>query len=323
MSRAASNAPGKADQRWRQAAAGVCASLFARTVTCPLDVVKIRMQMADSSSGHETRALQVARGLLAEEGARALFRGNSAGLALYAAYGAVQFPAYAAARQYATGSGLSATAGSLVAGCGAGAVATALTYPLDLARTRLACQGVPRVHAHMTDVLVDAWRSGGPRALFAGLGPTLVQIIPAAGISFAVYEASHAAGAALAGKGADGAGGGGALTGGSARAMRRERPLLSVALASGAGVVSGVVSKLAVMPLDTVRRRLQSRGMGQRAAGVAPVAESGAVDVARGIVRREGALALWRGSGPAVLKAALGAWATFAAFDAAMALLAA
>lgn len=341
----------------RMAIAGVGASVFARTVTAPLDVIKIRMQLWNGGPTNRLRLTLAgaSRQLWAEEGWRAFFRGNTAGIALYAAYGALQFPVYNYTFSAAAASPVVAGVWggpALMAGCFTGAVASAATYPLDLARTRLASQGVPRVHAHVWDVLLDVARGGGSgggggagiRGLFAGLGPTLLQVAPAAGAGFATYEATHNAltravqrfnggrrpgGAAPVAVGADATPA--ARAGAAAAPVTRsaldssvdsgvpgaDAPTRAQALGvtSVAGVVSGAAAKLLVMPLDVIRKHMQVAQMRHRASGIAGQGAVSGVALARQLMQRGGATHLWRGTGPSVLKAALGAWATFVGYD--------
>jgi solute carrier family 25 thiamine pyrophosphate transporter 19 len=259
---------------------------------------------------------------MAEEGARAFFRGNTAGLALYAAYGWVQFPVYSMCKSVVQGPLSSVLSSSLGAGCTAGAAATVATYPLDLARTRLAMQGVPRVHRHMWDVLSHAFLTGGGvRGVFAGLVPTLLQIVPAAGATFVLYEWFHGLGRRLADvPGAKLAevppkSSHSALGGAVSRRLRAAAPVTAMAIASGSGIMAGACSKLLVLPLDTVRRRMQASGAQAGDRRLVTSAGTNAVAVARAIVRAEGVWALWRGATPALLKAGLGSWATFAGYE--------
>jgi hypothetical protein len=91
---------------------------------------------------------------------------------------------------------------ALFAGAVSGFAATLATYPLDWLRTRVAAQGVPRQHATALALVRAVLREEGPRGLFRGLVPTLLQIAPSLAVTFAVYEqageAWDAAAAALA-----------------------------------------------------------------------------------------------------------------------------
>ncbi|MQL84030.1 hypothetical protein Taro_016536 [Colocasia esculenta] len=79
--------------------------------------------------------------------------------------------------------------GRLIAGGMAGAVAQTTIYPMDLIKTRLqtfACEGgkVPNVGKLSKDI----WVQEGPRAFYRGLVPSLLGMIPYAGIDLAAYE---------------------------------------------------------------------------------------------------------------------------------------
>ncbi|CAI5492143.1 unnamed protein product [Closterium sp. Naga37s-1] len=63
------------------------------------------------------------------------------------------------------------------------------SYPFDLLRTVLASQGEPKVYAGMRAACMGIVRERGVRGLFAGLPPTMVEIIPYAGLQFGLYDA--------------------------------------------------------------------------------------------------------------------------------------
>ena len=76
------------------------------------------------------------------------------------------------------------------AGAGAGLTAVTLTYPLDTIRARLAFQ-ITGEHKYTgiwhtaTSILKD---EGGVRALYRGFVPTLMGMVPYAGLSFYCFE---------------------------------------------------------------------------------------------------------------------------------------
>ncbi|MCD7455130.1 anaphase-promoting complex subunit 2 [Datura stramonium] len=81
------------------------------------------------------------------------------------------------------------TSGRLVAGGMAGAIAQTAIYPMDLVKTRLqthSCEGgnVPNLRKLSKDIFIQE----GPRAFYRGLVPSLLGIIPYAGIDLAAYE---------------------------------------------------------------------------------------------------------------------------------------
>lgn len=69
-----------------------------------------------------------------------------------------------------------------------GAVAQAIIYPLDVIKTRLQCHGEPGKAPNLLKFTRDIFVHEGPRALYRGLTPSLLGIVPYAGIDLAVYE---------------------------------------------------------------------------------------------------------------------------------------
>ena len=221
--------------------AGATAGALSRCAVAPLDVLKIRLQLQGGLpppaggapiSAPFYRTLHGAlTQLLVEEGVRSLWRGNAPAMFLWAGYMSLQFPAYSAARRLLDGA--TGSASPLLAGGVAAAVATVATYPLDWARTSMASQGVPRAHHTATSLAAATWRAGGVRHFFVGCPAALASVVPAVGLTFALYEA-------LVG-----------LAGG-----RDASPTAT----AGAGAAAGTLAKLATYPLDTVKKRQQVGG---------------------------------------------------------------
>lgn len=249
--------------------------------------------------------LPTLRHIVRHEGITGLWKGNIPAEIMYLCYGAVQFTAYRSVTQLlragtATADGeqqgqkqsrIPAAAESFIAGAAAGGVATTATYPLDLLRTRFAAQGNDRVYASLIGAVRDIHRDEGWRGFFRGLGPGVGQIVPYMGIFFASYETLRLpfAGLQLPWGGGD----------------------------ATAGVISGVVAKTAVFPLDLIRKRIQVQGP-TRARYVhknIPEYYGGAVAVLRAILRAEGARGLYRGLTVSLIKAAPGSAVTVWAYE--------
>lgn len=80
---------------------------------------------------------------------------------------------------------------SMVAGAGAGLVASVVTCPLDVLKTALQASSVAAGSAHYEGVQKTAtriWRQAGLRGFYRGLGPTLAGYLPTWGIYFTVYD---------------------------------------------------------------------------------------------------------------------------------------
>ncbi|MBV98461.1 Mitochondrial coenzyme A transporter SLC25A42, partial [Eschrichtius robustus] len=75
----------------------------------------------------------------------------------------------------------------LLAGALAGTTAASLTYPLDLVRARMAV--TPKeMYSNIFHVFIRISREEGLRTLYHGFIPTVLGVIPYAGLSFFTYE---------------------------------------------------------------------------------------------------------------------------------------
>lgn len=160
-------------------------------------------------------------------------------------------------------------------------LAPVATYPLDLLRTRFAAQGTDRVYEGLLASIRDITRTEGYTGFFRGLTAGIGQIVPYTGLFFASYESLKV-------------------------------PLADVHLPFGsgdavAGITASVLSKTAVFPLDTVRKRLQVQGptRSKYIGGTRmPVYDRGIWGTLTTIVSREGWKGLYRGLGVSLIKAA-------------------
>jgi len=128
------------------AVAGGLAALTSRFVIAPLDVIKIRLQLQSRSGTTYRGAIHAGRTIIAQEGLTALWKGNIPAELLYVSYSMVQFVAYRQSHVLLEKVGYPERYRSFVAGASAGVCATAVSYPLDLLRTRFAAQGTSKVH---------------------------------------------------------------------------------------------------------------------------------------------------------------------------------
>ena len=268
-----------------------------RFCIAPLDVLKIRLQLQyhslddalskPSSLRARPGVFRVARDILHNEGIRGFWKGNIPAEGLYLSYGAVQFLAYRTATQALERFGedgnrrLPGAVKSFIAGAAAGSAATTATYPLDLLRTRFAAQGSQRVYAGLLASIRDIARNEGPQGFFRGLTAGVGQIVPYMGLFFACYETLKPV---LAGV---------SLPFGSGDAV--------------SGIIASVLSKSAVFPLDTVRKRLQVQGPTRSkyiGGAKLPVYDRGVLGTLSMIVAKEGAGGLYRGLSVSLVKAA-------------------
>ena len=122
-----------------------------------------------------------------------LWRGTIPALVLTAPYCAVQFTVLQQAKSLVRRHSLHdhprwKHTSSFIGGAAAGAAATLASYPFDLLRTVLASQGSPPLYRGMVDAATGLMKQRGVAGLYAGVGITLAEIIPYAGVQFGTYD---------------------------------------------------------------------------------------------------------------------------------------
>ena len=260
------------------------AYLAYRFATAPLDVLKIRLQLA-SSSQHSlpVTTLSTFRSILHHEGAFAFWKGNVPASVMYLTYSVLQFSTYRFTAQMLPPN-MTPFSASFIAGATAGLAATTISYPLDLLRTRFAASGPgERIYPSLYLAIRQIGASEGLKGFWRGCGATTLTILPNMGIFFSSYEI-----------------------------LRKKLPAYNLTLAENvwgskdavAGGVASVAAKTAVFPLDVIRKRLQVQGpMRQRHYG--NVAETNRIwETGKSIVERGGWRSLYRGLGIGLVKSA-------------------
>ncbi|KAF2179717.1 mitochondrial deoxynucleotide carrier [Zopfia rhizophila CBS 207.26] len=294
-------------------AAGAIAGLVSRFVIAPLDVIKIRLQLqihslSDPLSVRDVKGpvykgtLGTLKHILREEGLTGLWKGNIPAEALYLTYGSIQFSAYTYSshlldtvpQPYK----LPNSVNSFISGAAAGACATTATYPLDLLRTRFAAQGRERVYASILASIRHIAKHEGPSGFFRGLGAGVSQIVPYMGLFFASYEGLKPVLASS------------------------PIPMPFGTSDAAAGVIASVLSKTAVYPLDTTRKRLQVQGpMRSRYVHRNIPMYKGAIGTIAHIWKNEGKRGMYRGLTVSLIKAAPASAVTMWTYERAMAVL--
>ncbi|RLN47509.1 hypothetical protein BBJ29_000622 [Phytophthora kernoviae] len=294
--------------------AGAVSGGVTRLVAAPLDLIKIRFQVQPRliASGHAevkySGLLQAVRSIYAEEGLRSFWRGNLAASGLWIGYSMIQFGSYrvltACWERRGDDSAVAVPTAVVSAtnGAVAGITATVVTYPLDLFRTAFAGQGMPKRFPTMRSLATHIWTTQGTRGFYSGLGSTVFQIVPYAGLSFGIYSKLNELAVDY-------------------RNEKKESDSqawmsLSTALSYvGSGAVAGLVSKLAVYPLDTVKKRMQMRHVPRcETYGVIPAYSSG-WKCFFDVLRQEGVRGLYKGTVPSLIKSVVGHSSSFATYE--------
>ncbi|XP_055804608.1 folate transporter 1, chloroplastic-like isoform X3 [Solanum dulcamara] len=173
--------------------------------TNPLWLVKTRLQLQTPNQIHPYTGFHDAlRTIIKEEGWRALYKGLMPGLFMQVTHGAIQFTAYEEFRKVLVSSKAQenentlATAADLLdsvdyATLGASSKLAAIltTYPFQVVRSRLqqrpSTTGVPR-YMDSWHVVKETARFEGVRGFYRGITPNMLKNVPAASVTFIVYE---------------------------------------------------------------------------------------------------------------------------------------
>ncbi|PHT71085.1 hypothetical protein T459_26189 [Capsicum annuum] len=170
--------------------AGGVAGATSHTVTAPFDLLKVILQVwtARISIGSTIREIWKDGGVLR------CFRGNGLNVMEVAPESAIKFYSYEMLKNIIACTkgkeqGDIEVSGRLVAGGMAGGVAQTAIYPMDLVQTRLQTHVSEGGKVPSLEIISkEIWMKEGHRDFYKGLVPSLLGIIPYAGIDLAAYE---------------------------------------------------------------------------------------------------------------------------------------
>uniref|UniRef100_A0A183C9C4 Mitochondrial coenzyme A transporter SLC25A42 n=1 Tax=Globodera pallida TaxID=36090 RepID=A0A183C9C4_GLOPA len=221
-------------------AAGALAGAIAKTTIAPLDRTKINFQVTPSRHYSFKAALRFVILTYRENGFVALFRGNSASLARIVPYAAVQFASHEEFCHLLKVDKNGPTPyRRFLAGALAGVTAVMCTYPLDTAKVRLSVS-TKQEYRNLRAVFLKECRAHGFLTFYRGISPTLLGVIPYAGLAFFTYESCKLI-----------------------YTQETDKPLNPL-LRMAFGAFAGVVGQVSSYPLDIVRRRMQTGRMPAR-----------------------------------------------------------
>lgn len=243
--------------------AGSASGCSAVLASQPIDVVRVRLQTGTSQSS----ALQCARDMFTREGPRSFYKGtlppmSGVGLLMSIAFSSQQHMRRTLA---VDGRPLRIQDNAL---CGAfgGLCQAPVANVIELLKVRLQVQRDPKNALGMREMFLDAWRSGGFRALSRGLAPLTARDCLGYACYFGVCETLVAQ----------------CIPEGGTK--KDVHPLKVMMI----GMFGGICYWLPVMPIDTIKSRLHADSLH------APK-YSGAFDCLTKLVRSSGVVGLYRG----------------------------
>ena len=254
--------------------AGMSAIVFVQ----PLDLVKNRMQLSgEGGAGREHKtSLHALVKITRNEGILGLYNGLSAGLFRQATYGTVRMGIYQSLYDHSTsedGTHPSA-AKKFLAGVFAGACGALVGTPAEVSLIRMTADGrLPpekqRGYKNVFNALVRITGEEGVGALWRGCGPTVVRAMVVNGAELGTYS--------------------------QAKQFLLETAYFqdNITCHFVASTLSGFVTAVVSMPADIAKTRVQN----MRTINGVPE-YSGAIDVLRTAIRKEGFFSLWKGFTP-------------------------
>ncbi|TFY75031.1 hypothetical protein EWM64_g8981 [Hericium alpestre] len=170
--------------------AGACATVASDALMNPFDVIKQRMQVHES----EFRSMfTCAKTVFRNEGLSAFYVSYPTTLAMSVPFTAAQFTVYEQIKTIMNPTGEYSPGSHMIAGGVAGAVAAAITTPLDVAKTLLQTRGTStdREIRHcrgMLHAFKIIWQRDGFRGFGRGLTPRVVTHMPSNALCWLSYE---------------------------------------------------------------------------------------------------------------------------------------
>ncbi|XP_016075555.1 PREDICTED: mitoferrin-2 isoform X2 [Miniopterus natalensis] len=180
---------------WHQllpGAAGCVATLLHDAAMNPAEVVKQRMQMYNSPYHRVTDCV---RAVWQNEGAGAFYRSYTTQLTMNVPFQAIHFMTYEFLQEHFNPQRRYNPSSHVLSGACAGAVAAAVTTPLDVCKTLLNTQESLALNSNFTGHITgmaSAFRTvyqvGGVTAYFRGVQARVIYQIPSTAIAWSVYE---------------------------------------------------------------------------------------------------------------------------------------
>ncbi|KIY70316.1 mitochondrial carrier [Cylindrobasidium torrendii FP15055 ss-10] len=184
-----------ADNYLATAVAGGAATTAADALMNPFDVIKQRMQIHQSQ--HRS-VLACARSVYLKEGLGAFYVSYPTTLAISIPFNAIQFTVYEQVKRVLNPRHDYSPSTHITAGGIAGAVAAAVTTPLDVAKTLLQTKGSSEDAAirnvrGLPDAFKLIWARDGIKGFARGISPRVLTAMPSTAICWLSYEFFKAA----------------------------------------------------------------------------------------------------------------------------------
>ncbi|THC98857.1 hypothetical protein EYZ11_001635 [Aspergillus tanneri] len=260
---------------------GGLAGMTATAVIQPIDMIKVRLQLAGEGvrAGPRPSAFGVARDIIASGKVLDLYTGLSAGLLRQAVYTTARLGFFdtfiKSLNKRAESANRQVTfAERAGAGLSAGGIAAMIGNPADLALVRMQSDGLkpPEARAHyrsVVDALLRISKAEGATALWAGAFPTVVRAMALNFGQLTFFAESKAQ-------------------------LKARTKLTPQNQTFAASAIAGFFASFLSLPFDFIKTRLQKQ---QKDPKTGQLPYKGLFDCARKVVKEEGWLRFYRGFG--------------------------
>lgn len=254
---------------WQTVLAGGCAGVLSRTLTAPLEKIKITAQTGTNGGRTLIRELQA---VFASQGLKGLFAGNLTNCIRVFPTAGITCTVYLNLLSLTPADkevDVMEPVYRMVCAGTAALFANLITYPLDLIRTRITVAN----GSGLRDIVSGIYSQGGIKSFYGGIKPTLAAVVPFIAMQNASIDVLRDT------------------------AMENSYEPTPAVLFS-VGCASGIAAQLLVYPLDVVRRRMQ---MGAAHANANIVADSMWLSMNH-LIKSHGWRSLFAGIGPTFIK---------------------
>ncbi|CAL8072241.1 unnamed protein product [Calicophoron daubneyi] len=286
----------KSGDVWKTLVAGGIAGCVSRSVTAPLDRIKLTWQALGGRAA-QLGLVGTVRKMVHEGGVISLWRGNGVNCLKIAPESALKFQAYEFYKRV-----LGPLFGDKIrdpvclqtkflSGALAGATSQTIIYPMEVIKTRM-CLRKTGQYSSIFDCARKLYHADGIQVFYRGYVPNILGILPYAGIELALFETFKQTYVKFTNTGEQ-----------SPDVMAPPPVYVSVT----AGALSSVCGQLGTYPLALVRTKLQAQTVGSERIGF--------LRVFKNIVKHEGFTGLFRGLGPNMLKVIPAVSVSYACYD--------
>ncbi|KAI8904879.1 mitochondrial carrier domain-containing protein [Gorgonomyces haynaldii] len=278
----------RTQQYFKYFLSGGIAGAISRTVTAPLDRLKVLLQTQTYKTRIPSREvyMKAIAKIYKDGGILSFFRGNGLNVIKIFPESALKFFTFEYCKSFISPESDIGIGGRLMAGGMAGLVSQFAIYPIETVKTRIMAQIInkktttslgyefPNKEHSLVMTVRNLWKENGIFAFYRGCVPALVGIIPYAGVDLAVFET---------------------LKSMYLKASTQDR--VPTYLILSFGMISGASGAVLMYPLSLVRTRLQAQGTPSH-----PTYYTSTFDVVQKTYAREGIHGFYKGLAPTLAK---------------------